>query len=154
MDDSLINKEQFHGIVNDAQKRLIIGHQKNEFTKVDRHQEGYCFGCSKKNFVTPTIVDICIKCAYPRPMEALLAIVVRNPWGYCYFCRKYTHNVAQINAHFCMPCTQKIRLGHKEVRHKGDMFQADPFWIYQRKKWGKDFKELMWQDTYDRSVRS
>jgi len=154
MDSDLIPKGQFTGIENDAQRRLILGHQKNEFTRVDKHQEGLCFGCSKKTFVMPTLVDICWKCIQNKPIQALLAIVSKNPWGYCFFCSKYTHHVAQINAHFCIACTKRIRASHKNLRHKGDMFQADPFWIYQRKQWGKDYKELMWQDTFDHLIRS
>ena len=91
---------QFQNIKNDVGKKLIEERQANEFTNVNTSQEGICYFCFKKDYVSATIVDICYDCASKKGMEPILTIVKRIPYGYCYdhggYCKlKYANNLAQ-----------------------------------------------------------
>lgn len=144
--------KQFYRPKNFAQKKLRKLQQSKEETNIhDRRQEGYCYGCSKIEFVSATLVDICLECAKKRDSKMILVINKKNPYGYCFFCSKYTFYVAQINARFCLKCTQKIRDAHKWLRQNGGMQNIDPFWIHIKKKFGKDWQYQM--NNPDTSIR-
>lgn len=134
---------QFQGIVNKAQKKLIEVHQSNEFTKISKSNEGYCYMCFKKDFVSATIIDICFPCASKRGMEPILAIVKRLPEAFCYVCGKYSqlvlmNNAAQINVRLCKKCTVIVRKRGKYFRTHGGIMGVNPFWKHIQKEFGQD----------------
>lgn len=138
---------QFQGIVNESQKKLIDVHQSNEFTKLSKSNEGYCYMCFTKDFVSATIIDVCFDCANKRGMEAILAIVKRLPEAYCFVHGGYSkltlpNNAAQINVRLCKKCTQIVRLRAKFFRQHGGIMGINPFWKYVQRKFGKDHKIL------------
>ena len=124
-------------------KKLLEVRQANEFTSVDKNQEGICYMCFKKDVVTATIIDVCYKCASKKGAEPILAVVKRIPYGYCYIHGGYSilelpNNLAQINVRVCMKCQKKIASKHKHLRHHGT-HKIDPFWKSLRRKEGKDY---------------
>ncbi len=141
---------QFQGIVNFAQKKLIDIHQSNEFTKLSKSNEGYCYMCFKKDFVSATIIEVCFDCANKRGMEAILAIVKRLPEAYCYIHGGYStltlpNNAAQINVRLCKKCTTIVREKAKFFRKSGGIMGLNPFWKYVQRKFGQDHKILFKQ---------
>lgn len=137
---------QFQGIVNDAQRRSIKLRQKNEYIKQNRRMEGLCWCCDTNDFVMPTLLDCCHKCADKRGVECIIAIAAKKPYGYCLVCGNYTWNVAQLNVQLCTKCTRHVRTIHKKYRKGGGMFNMDPFWQYQKVKNGHDWAMLFGLD--------
>jgi len=141
------NQKQFQtGFNTDIGKKLLEERQANEYTNVDKHQEGICYLCFKKDYVSATIIDICYKCASKKGMEPILAIVKRVEYGYCYdhggYCDLvYKHNLAQVNVRLCLKCTQHVAKQHKLLRKAGT-HKIDPFWLSMRRKQGKDYMRL------------
>lgn len=145
------NEKQFQaGFNNIVGKKLLEMRQANEWTKVNNAQEGYCYMCLKKDWVSATIVDICFKCASKKGMETILAIVKRFPYGYCYdhggYCvLEYKNNIAQLNVRLCRKCTDHVAAQHKALRKKGT-HKVDPFWLKMRKQHGKDYRSAGYFD--------
>lgn len=140
------NQKQFQNITTDAGKKLLEARQANEFTNVNKSQEGVCYMCFKKDYVSATIIDVCYRCASKKGMEPILAIVKRFPWGYCYVhggypVLEYPNNVAQLNVRLCKKCTEHVADQHKNLRKKG-VHKVDPFWLHLRKKEGKDYRNI------------
>ena len=60
----------------------------------------------------------------------------------CYFCGKYEFNLEQINARLCKKCHRRVADVLKDYNKKCGQVGADPFWIRQRKKNGKDWRQI------------
>tara|TARA_R110002020_G_scaffold1019_4_gene5174 strand:- start:2680 stop:3123 length:444 start_codon:yes stop_codon:yes gene_type:complete len=123
-------------------KKIVDIHQENEYTHVDNYKEGLCFGCFTKNVVGALVLDCCGNCAGKRGRETLLVKIKDVYYGMCYFCGKYEFNLEQINARLCRKCHRRVADVMKDYNKKGGQFGADPFWVRQRKKNGKDWKQI------------
>jgi len=126
-------------------KKIWEIHQKNEYTKVNNYKEGMCFNCFENNAVSALILDICGDCAGKRGRETILVPIKSVYYGMCYFCGNYKFNMEQINARLCHKCHKKVAKVMRAYNKKGGMFNADPFWVRQRKKNGKDWRIIFGQ---------
>jgi len=144
MPEEFTEKQFQAGFNTTMGKKLLEMRQRNEFTRVNKAQEGICYLCFKKDYVSATIIDVCFRCASKKGMEPILAIVKRIPYGYCYdhggySVLEYANNLAQINIRLCMKCTKHVADQHKKIRKAGT-HQIDPFWKSLKRKEGKDYK--------------
>ena len=124
-------------------KKTLRIHQGNEYTRVSKNFEGLCYACFRRDYVMPTVVDVCYKCAAKRGNEPILAIVVKKMHGYCFLHGGYSgleklHNIAQLNVRICMKCAKRIQMADITKAKK-----PDPLWTFARRRLGKDFKQLM-----------
>ena len=141
------NEKQFQsGFHTPLARKILEGRQANDYTKVDTRQEGICYACFRKDWVSGTLIDVCFPCAAKKGMEPILAIVHKKPYGFCYIhggysVLEYKNNIAQINVRVCQKCQRRIGKAHRELRRAGTD-KVDPFWLSMRRKLGKDFKML------------
>lgn len=122
--------------------KIIDIHQNNEYTKVNNYKEGMCFGCFGNNVVAALVSDICGDCAGKKGRETILVPIKGVYYGLCHFCGKYKFNMEQINCRLCHNCHRKVANIMKDYNKKGGMYGADPFWVSQRRRHGKDWKEI------------
>ena len=101
-----------------------------------------CFGCLKNDAAAAGVFDICGECAGKRGREALLVSIKPVYYGMCYFCGIYKFHMEQINARLCRRCMRRVADVMKAYNKKGGQFGADPFWVKQRKKNGKDWRQI------------
>ena len=142
-----LNQGQFKPIENIAQKKLLEAHQANEHTRLDKHGEGICYLCFKRDYVWATVIDVCYPCATKRGPEAILAIIKRIEFGFCYvhggYCELvFAHNLAHVNVRLCMHCTKLVAERYRVLARKGT-HGVDPFWKSMRRKFGKDYEQLL-----------
>jgi len=123
-------------------KKIWQIHQRNEYTKVNNYKEGMCFNCFSTNAVAAVVSDVCGECAGKRGRETILVPIKQVPYGMCHFCGLYKFNMEQINCRLCHRCHRRVADHMKAYNKKGGMFGADPFWVNQRKKNGKDWKTI------------
>lgn len=141
-----LSRGQFN-ISNIWQKKLVETTQANDATHVDRHQEGMCFWCEKRTFVSATLIDACYDCVSKKPLNSLIAIAARKMYGFCFlhggYCKlRYKNNCAQINVRLCMRCMRRVRSCHEYLRKEGER-RVDPYYLWLRKHGGKDWEVLM-----------
>jgi hypothetical protein len=123
-------------------KKIVDIHQKNEYTRVNNYKEGLCFGCFENNVVGAVVSDICGNCAGKRGRESILVPIKNVMYGMCHFCGVYRFNMEQINCRLCHKCHRRVADNMKSYNSRGGMFNVDPFWVRQRKKNGKDWREI------------
>ena len=128
-------------------KKIVDIHQKNEYTHVNNYKEGLCFGCFDSNVVGAMVADVCGDCAGKRGREPLLVSIKSVYYGMCHFCGDYKFNMEQINCRLCQKCHIRNARHMKLYNKKGGMYGADPFWVSQRRKLGKDYKQIMSSGT-------
>lgn len=130
------------------QQKLDDIQQSNEFTSIDRHQEAYCYICLRRDWASPVLMDVCIRCASKRAADTILAVTVRKPAGFCMVHGDYAkldfprNNVAQLNVRLCVKCNDRVSGYQKRLREMGT-HRADPFWRYLRRQQGKDYFNIM-----------
>lgn len=127
---------------SDIGKKIWSIHQKNEWTKVNNYKEAVCFSCLKSDAAAALVVDICGDCAGKRGRESILVPIKEVYHGLCYFCGTYKFHMEQINCRLCHPCHKHVAAIMTAYNKKGGLFGADPFWVKQRKKYGKDWKVM------------
>jgi len=88
------------------------------------------------------VFDICGECSGKRGREPLLVSIKPVYYGLCYFCGEYKFHMEQINARLCRKCMRRVADVMKTYNKKGGQFGADPFWVRQRKKNGKDWRQI------------
>jgi len=122
-------------------------HQKDEWKHVNKHKEGFCWKCEKKDAVGATLVNVCKHCGRNRGKEACLVTLANKGWDICYFCGKYDWNVHHLNVRLCHKCHLDVRMHMRELRQKGGATKVDPFWKAMRRRLGKDYSILMSDGT-------
>jgi hypothetical protein len=138
----MAEKVNINGGQTDIGKKIIDIHQRNEYTRVNSYKEGMCFNCFGNNAVSALVLDICGDCAGKRGRETILVPIKNVYYGLCYFCGTYKFNMEQINARLCHKCHRKVANVTRDYNKKGGMFNVDPFWVRQRKKNGKDWRQI------------
>ena len=141
------DRYQFSGIQHEAQKNLLKKHQANEWTKWNKAGEGYCYMCLKRDWVTATIIDVCYRCADKRGPEPILCLIKRMEYGFCFIHGGYSelefrHNLAHLNVRLCKTCNGRVAEWTRYLTRTGT-HNADPFWKHMRRRFGKDYQELM-----------
>lgn len=132
---------------NALQLKLREGIQSNDHTKVNKHNEGVCWGCMKKDYILSSLWMACKECINKRGFEALYTIVKHKAVeDTCDFCGQWTRpfECFQINAALCNSCHDKVLKFHANYRKAGGLKQ-NPYTRKVRKKFGKDYKLLMQQ---------
>ena len=132
---------------NHVGNKIVDIHQKNEYTKINNYKEGLCFGCLKNDAVGALVIDVCGDCAGKRCRETLLVSIKGVYYGLCYLCGDFKFHMEQVNTRLCHSCHRHTALIMKDYNKKGGMMGADPFWIHQRKKNGKDWKHAFSNGT-------
>lgn len=131
---------------NDIQLKMRELIQKDEHKNVNKHSEGFCWGCNRRDYIISSLFYSCKKCMEKRGSEALLAIVHHKPIEeMCDFCGKWQEPFGtwQINISVCKSCMGKIEKLHLDYKKAGGMRKQNPFMKRMRKKYGKDFPILM-----------
>ena len=124
-------------------RRLWNQHQQNEYTAINKHKEGLCFKCFSTDLAWATVSDICDDCLNKSGRESILATITKKMYGYCYFCGNYKFEINHINIRLCTKCFRKIADNLKSYNKQGGTQKVDPFWKKMRRKFGKDYKELL-----------
>ena len=129
---------------NHYQRKLVESHQDNEYTRINKHHEGQCYGCFKNRYVRATLFDICAKCMSKRGHETVMAIAGKK-WGmYCYFCGTMQNKIIVLNARICDSCEHTVARNSKYLRKHG-IESVHPFYKKLKHDFGKDYKILMQQ---------
>ena len=139
-------KQSSSGFNSPMGKKIHRTRQGNEYTAVNSRQEGICYLCFGKDWVSPTIIDVCVRRAAKKGKEAILAVVYRSPYGYCYAhggysTLEYLNNLAQLNVRVCKRCQKRVAKKHMDLKRIG-AHKFDPFWVKMRKTLGKDYEML------------
>lgn len=132
---------------NTLQLKLRKGIQGDEHTRINKHNEGTCWGCMKKDYILSSLWMACKTCMDKRGFEALYTIVKhKSIEDTCDFCGLWSKpfECFQINAGLCDSCHDKVLRFHKSYREKGGKIQQ-PYTKRVRRKWGKDYKLLLQQ---------
>ena len=135
--------------VNAATKHLWNSHQANEYLRVDNYKEGYCYNCASRKAVGATVTDMCEPCFAKRNPEGILAQVSKEAslWGLCFYCGEYKEWIIQYNVRLCQKCQRVVADVLKRWNKKGGMFGNDPFWLKMKKKYGNDWKALIFEQS-------
>lgn len=129
---------------NQMQLKLREMIQKDEQKSINKHSEGYCYGCTRKDFILSTLIYACRYCMAKRGKECLLNIVYHKPGDeMCDLCGRWQRpfDTFQINCSMCNSCMQKLIQFHQKYRKDGGR-DANPFYKKLRRKYGKDWKIL------------
>ena len=146
-EERLIRRQFQKGFTDGVGKKALDIHQKSEYTRLSKTNEGLCYLCWKKDYVIPTVVDVCWRCAHKKGHEPLLAIVSKKMFGYCfahggYSTMEYENNIAQVNVRICEKCHSRVKQTYRKVKFDPQV-RVDPFWKYVRRKLGQDWRILM-----------
>ena len=125
--------------------------QKNERTRINKYSEGFCYQCGSKDYVCPTIGDVCMSCIGRRGTfkdSSLLAVVHMEINLTCLFCGRFRHNRqfnsryagAHINFRCCQKCLRREAKVEKDIRGLGAW--AHPVYRRAKRTHGKDWKIL------------
>ncbi|WP_428323682.1 hypothetical protein [Nitrosopumilus sp.] len=129
----------------DVGKKLHQLIQADEQKKINKHGEGVCYGCMRKDYIISSLFYCCSRCMEKRGTEALYTIVYHKPSEeICDFCGKWQKpfDTYQINASLCTQhCWPKMERFHREYREAGGKSQ-NPLEKKHRRKYGKDYKIL------------
>lgn len=98
--------------------------------------------CWKNKGVGATLIELCDKCMHKKGTEPILAVVGAKAYAMCFECGKWTFNVHNLNVRICQSCFHRFRKHFKNLRRKG-VDNVDPFYVWARKQFGKDWKLLM-----------
>ena len=126
----------------DIGKKIIDIHQTNEYTAVNKHKEGLCWGCFKNDAVGATVVECCTKCFEKRGKETILVDLGPKIYGMCHMCSLYVSPLKRLNVRFCLSCARRYRRHIRAFNKNDGMFGSDPFWKKMRRKLGKDYQVL------------
>lgn len=125
---------------NPAQLKLRERVQADEQTRVNKHGEGFCYGCAKTDLILSTLVHMCNNCMHKRGTEGLMAIVKRHfKQELCDSCGFYKFGVMQINASFCQTCIRRIGKMHQAYRASGGQLANHPYYKHLQHIHGKDW---------------
>lgn len=130
---------------NPLQLKLRDHVQGDEQKKINKHSEGFCYGCNKVDYILSSLFYICQDCMHKRGHEGLLAIVYQKPGEeLCDFCGRWSKpfDCWQVNVSMCNSCMGKIKILHEKYRKSGGREQ-NPLTRRLRKKYGKDYTILM-----------
>jgi len=130
---------------NQLQMKLRHSIQSNEDTKIDKHNEGVCWGCHKKDYILSSLWMACKSCIDKRGFESIYTIVKhKSIEDTCDFCGKWSRpfECFQINAGLCESCHGRVLDFHKNYRKAGGKKQ-NPYTKRVRRKFGKDYQILM-----------
>ena len=132
--------------------------QKNELTRINKYSEGFCYQCGSKDYVCPTVADVCLSCIGKRGTlkdSSLLAVVHMDINLVCLFCGEFKNNVrynseyagAHINFRCCQKCLRREGKVERKIHRLGSWGHP----VYQRAKraHGKDWQIL----EGDRDIR-
>lgn len=146
--NSAIAKE---GYFEREKKKTDIGKKLHELVQADeqkainKHSEGYCYGCTRKDYIISTLFYACRRCMSKRGNECLLAIVYNKPSEeVCDLCARWGRpfDIFQINASLCNKCMGKLIKFHNDYRKAGGK-KNHPFEKKMVRKHGKDWKLIM-----------
>lgn len=128
---------------NDGYRKLWNKHQSNEFTKINKYKEGYCWGCMKIDFVFATLIDVCSKCKRKKDNETKLTNLPFAPGmdGFCSICGFWEWGTGQINVRLCRSCIDRVQEKVRKYVRTGKA-EGHPLFTHLRKKNGKDWKQL------------
>lgn len=132
---------------NDIQLKLRELIQKDEQKNINKHSEGYCYGCTRKDYIISSLFYCCQRCMEKRGKECLLALVYQKPSEeLCDFCGKWSkpYECWQINVSLCDSCMFKVKKFHNQYRKGGGREKQNPYYQRLRKKNGKDWKQIMY----------
>lgn len=128
---------------NDATLKERSRVQDNEYQKINKHSEGYCWGCHRIDQVISTLIYACVPCMDKKGLETVIRVVARKfKHELCDNCGKWKLDVFQINVSLCPKCMRKVTKIHKLYRKRGG--QADsPYANKLKKVYGKGWAEVL-----------
>jgi len=130
---------------NDAAKKLRKMAQSDEQRSINKHNEGFCYGCARKDYILSSLYYICEKCMRQRGTEGLLAVTKHKMnEDLCDFCGRMGRagDIFQINCSLCDKCRNKMIVWHLRWKQEGGRDGHNPLLKKQRRKYGKDYKIL------------
>lgn len=127
---------------NESAKALWEKHQQDEFQRINKSREGYCYGCEKIDLVGARMIDVCKQCLKKHSPEIVLTILSSKYYGWCMLCSRYTWDIGHINVRMCSKCNGRIARNANAFNKSDGKLGNDPFWLKIRRKYGKDYKEL------------
>lgn len=85
-------------------------------------------------------MTVCFDCIRKRGTEPLLAYACTKFYGYCDVCARYKFRLTYLNVRLCRRCYARTVV--KSARkNRGEL--SDPFWAKMRKKYGKDYRQIL-----------
>lgn len=132
---------------NSVQLKLRKMIQSDEQKAINKHNEGVCYGCMRRDYILSSIFFCCHDCMHKRGTEALYTIVYHKPGEeLCDFCGRWQRpfDTWQINCGLCEHCMSKLHAFHKRYRDEGGKAQQ-PYKKKMRRKYGKDYRLLLQQ---------
>lgn len=129
---------------NQVQLKLRKFAMEDEQTRINRYSEGFCYGCSKIDYIISSLFFICRECYQKRGKEGLLANVsLSHAHQLCDICGFWKMNVWQRNVSFCRSCMSRTIEIHNKYRQGGGRMKLDPFITKMRRKYGKDYQKIL-----------
>ena len=141
---------------SDNYKRL----QKSEYTKQNnqKYHEGYCALCESAGVnVSPMEMPVCNVCKTKYiGDEYILATRELRPKGFCFYKGHWTRfihqiNLATLNMYVCEKCHRKFTKYCENIAKDGKML--DPRWRKIRRKFGKDYNEILQTELTEEEMR-
>jgi len=139
---------------NALQMKLRKSVQNDEQKRIDKHNEGVCWGCLKKDYILSSLWMACKKCIDRRGFDSIYTIVKhKSIEDTCDFCGQWTRPFEcwQINAGLCESCHNRVIIFHANYRKAGGKNQ-NPYTKRVRKKYGKDYKQILSGEDVIRKV--
>jgi len=130
---------------SDHAKKLRRMSQSDEQRSINKHNEGFCYGCARRDYILSSLYYCCEKCMHQRGLEGLLAIVKHKmSEDLCDFCGRMSRagELFQINCSLCNRCRDKMIAWHLRWKEEGGRDAHNPLLKKQKRKWGKDYKIL------------
>lgn len=128
---------------NDGYRKERKRINSNDFFRLDKDSEGYCYVCSTRDLVAHTVLYICNVCYLKRGKEGVMANVIEKRTEYlcdtCGWWRQGDDCVWQRNVGACHKClgrVQRIRDWHAKQGY------ITPYQKFLRKKYGNEVNYL------------
>jgi len=135
--EGYVERKKKENIVQRKLRGLI---QKDEQKAINKHSEGVCYGCMKRDYIISSMFYCCRSCMEKRGHEALYTIIThKSAEELCDFCGKWTKpfHCYQINCSLCDTCWKRMDRFHTRYRKEGGKL-SNPFEKRMRRKFGKD----------------
>ena len=125
---------------NTAHRKELERTQEDDHLKINNYSEGYCYGCTIRDKILRTLVNICTSCYTRRGKEGLFVNVsCKACEELCDICGYWKLGVWQRNISFCDKCIDRVEKIHAKYNRNN---KEIPLQRRLRIKYGKDYKEL------------
>lgn len=99
--------------------------QKNEWSRMRKDGESYCFSCNKFSECYPAILKVCAKCYNDLVKEIIIKEIRPIVMACCSICLRFPPRIrdfhlVEVNARLCKTCYRRFAMNEEYIRKKGE----------------------------------